>query len=82
MPTLHETQPTLRSVVQAEIEAESWDLDEIGRQLSAGDRPMCRRHLHNLIRNNGLPTFLTPGGRRRGYPHLSGHGCAIAYPGR
>jgi hypothetical protein len=63
-------QPNLRAQVLAEVEAESWDIDEIGRQLSAGAKPISPRQVHNHIRNNGLPTFLTLDGRRRGYPHL------------
>jgi hypothetical protein len=68
MPMVHEVQPTLRAQVLAEVEAESWDLDEIGRQLGADGKPIGRRQVHNLIKNNGLPTFLTPDGRRRGDP--------------
>jgi hypothetical protein len=70
MPTDNGMQPTLRAQVLAEVEAESWDLDEIGRQLGADGKPISKRHVHNYIRFYGLPTFLTPDGRRRGYPHL------------
>jgi hypothetical protein len=70
MPMVHEVQPTLRAQVLAEVEAESWDLDEIGRQLGVDGKPISKRQIHNYIRFNGMPTFLTPDGRRRGDPSL------------
>lgn len=68
MPKGHEVQPTLREQVLAEIEAATWDVDEIRRQLSIDGKPLSKRSVHNHIRYNGLPTFRTPNGRRLGYP--------------
>ena len=70
MPEVHETQPTLREQVQAEVEAETWDVEEIGRQLGYEGKPLSNRSVYNYIRFNGLPTFRTANGRRRGYSHV------------
>ena len=60
---------TLREQVLAEVEAETWDVAEIGRQLSINGKPMSRRSVHKHIQFHGLPAFRTPNGRRRAYPH-------------
>jgi hypothetical protein len=70
MPTAQEMPATLRGQVMAEVEAESWGLEEIGRQLGSEGKPLSKRQIHNYIRFNGMPTFLTPDGRRRGDPSL------------
>lgn len=69
MPPVNEPQPTLRDQVLAEVDAGSWGVDEICRQLSINGKPISRRSVHNHIRYNGLPTFKTTNGRRRGHPH-------------
>jgi hypothetical protein len=66
MPTAN---GTLRDRVLAEVEAETWDIDEIGRQLGEDGKPISRRAVHGHIKFRGLPTFRTPNGRRRGHPH-------------
>ena len=60
---------TLRDQVLAEVEAETWDVEEIGRQLGQDGKPMSRRSVHKHIQHHGLPAFRTPNGRRRAYPH-------------